>query len=516
MFSKHKIGLAIIDVTCITAGFLFGFWYVFASGLYHEPGAYPIYFIPSIFLALVIFLSVFQLSGLYKYQAIVNPIHQIQYILQSYGKVLGLFIVIIFFSKTRYFADSRLAIGLSFLSSFILTVFFRVVITPKIYFFLVSKEKFRKRTLIVGAGEHGIMVCRYLKFNHRSYFKVIGFCDDDFNKVGKVIEGFPVFGTSYELESLITKHSIREIIIAISNVKKEEMLDLIERCKNAGLVIHIVSDLYTEVNDKMKAEEFGGLRTYRIVPQHNGILRIVAKRLFNVVGSGIFLILFSPIFLVIAYAIKRDSKGPVFYKRNVIGKDGKPFLAYKFRSMYHNDTSNTISQSNQKTATACDGKKNHTEFMKNFIQGTEKGKFYVKNENRITNVGCFLRKYSLDELPQLINVFRGEMNLVGPRFCTLTEYKFYKSWHKKRFRVKPGMTGLWQVRARSAVSYDDMVMLDLYYIENQSPLFDLEILLRTIPVVLYGKGSRIEKEKEKSLSEKLQEMMGSKGKQGIK
>jgi undecaprenyl-phosphate galactose phosphotransferase len=144
--------------------------------------------------------------------------------------------------------------------------------------------------------------------------------------------------------------------------------------------------------------------------------------------------------------------------------------------------------------------------MKNFIQGTCNGETYVKNEDRITRVGRVLRKYSLDEFPQLINVFKGNMSLVGPRFCTLTEYKFYRPWHKRRFQVKPGMAGLWQVRARSAVSYDDMVILDLYYIENQSFLFDLEILLRTIPVVLYGKGSRIEKAKEKSLEEKIEEL----------
>ena len=152
------------------------------------------------------------------------------------------------------------------------------------------------------------------------------------------------------------------------------------------------------------------------------------------------------------------------------------------------------------------GKKQHIEFMQKFINGDTNGVHYVKSENRITRVGRIIRKYSLDELPQLINVLKGDMNLVGPRFCTTDEYKFYKPWQKRRFEVKPGMTGLWQVSARSAVSYDDMVFLDLYYIENRSLFFDLEILLRTIPVVLYGKGSRIEKPREKSLEEKVEEL----------
>ena len=130
--------------------------------------------------------------------------------------------------------------------------------------------------------------------------------------------------------------------------------------------------------------------------------------------------------------------------------------------------------------------------MKDFIQGKETEQCFVRDEDRITKVGRVLRKYSLDELPQLLNVFWGDMSLVGPRFCSPKEAKFYKLWHRRRFSVKPGMTGLWQVRARSEVSYDDMIMLDLYYIQNWTILFDLEILLRTIPVVLFGRGSRIE------------------------
>ena len=129
--------------------------------------------------------------------------------------------------------------------------------------------------------------------------------------------------------------------------------------------------------------------------------------------------------------------------------------------------------------------------MEKFIQGQKWEEYFIRNETRVTKVGRVLRKYSLDELPQLINVFRGQMSLVGPRFCAVAEFDFYKPWQKRRFIVKPGITGLWQVRARSEVSYDDMIMMDLYYIQNRSFFFDLEILLRTIPVVLHGKGSRV-------------------------
>ena len=506
LFSKHKVALATVDFVAILAGFNLGFWYVFGSGLYKVFSQYPVYYVPSIILAEVIFLSVFQLAGLYKYQSITNPFHQIQTLLQCYAKILAAFVVIIFFIKSEYLADSRLTIALSFLFSFIIMVVLRTAFIPRIFVWMVKSGYIRKNTLIIGAGEHGAMVCRFLRKSGTGYFDIIGFCDDDFEKGGSVVEGFPVLGTSYDLESLVQRHRIKEIIIAISNIKRGVMLDLIDRCKAVGLVIHVVSDLYADVNEKMEAEEFGGLRTYRLEHRDVGIVRLAGKRMLDVVGAGLLLTVLSPLFLLIAWAIKRDSKGHVFYLSDVVGKGGKPFVAYKFRSMYDETNGGTVSQETCSECFVEEGRKQHTQFMKDFIQGNCDDETCVKDESRITRVGRLLRKYSLDELPQLINVFRGKMSLVGPRFCTMTEYRFYKDWHKRRFEVKPGMTGPWQVRARSAVSYDDMVILDIYYVENWSLFFDIEILLRTIPVVLFGIGSRIEKVKEKTLAEKIEEM----------
>lgn len=504
MFSKLKLSLVTFDAVVITASCNFGFWCVFRSGFFREPRQYPVYYIPSIILMSVILLSAFQLAGLYKYQNISSSINQIRYISQTHAKALAVLILVVFFMKSKYFADSRLTIGLSFLTSFILMVLFRAIILPAIYFHFVSRGKFRKRTLIIGAGRRGKMLCRYLKMNPKSYFEVIGFCDDDADKVGTTLEGLPVFGTSYDLDSLIAQYSIREIIIAISKLTNSAMLDLVDRCKKMNIVIHIVSDLYAQTNEKIQAEEFGGLRTFRIAHKKLGLLGVASKRALDLVGSVVLLTLLSPVLLLIAWTVKRGSEGPVFYKAKVIGKGGKPFEAYKFRSMYIKNR--TTSPHNHESDFVTEAEERHVEFMKSFIQGRTGREYYVKNEDRITKVGCFLRKHSLDELPQLINVFHGEMSLVGPRFCTARDAEFCKPWHKRRFQVKPGMTGLWQVRARSAVSYDDMVILDLYYINNWSLLFDLEILIRTIPIVFNGSGSRVEEQKDKSLEDKIQEL----------
>ena len=499
MISKHKITLAFLDVVVLATGFISSFWLVFQSGFYGPVRAYPVYFVPSIVLLIVIFLVVFQLEGLYKYQAISNPVHQVQSLLKCFLQVLAAFILIVFFMKTSYIADSRLTIGLGFAFGFIFMILARVLTVPPVFYYFAKKGIIRKRALIMGAGEHGRQVLVELRQSRENYFEIIGFCDDDPHLAGIEASGLPVLGSSRDISDLKREKGIQEVIIAISNIQRGELVALIERCKEAGLVIHVISDLFSRVTDKLEAEAFGGLITYRIDSYQNGMVRSAIKRMIDFFGASLLLVLFSPLFWFIAWAIKRDSLGPIFYRPEVVGKGENPFFTYKFRSMIAGESGAVGSEaavSGMAAGGESDahqkGKQRHLDFMRDFIQGRVKGAFFVENEDRITRVGRILRKYSLDELPQLINVFRGEMSLVGPRFCSVTECGFYKPWHKRRFQVKPGMTGLWQVRARSDVSYDDMVVLDLYYIQNWSLLLDFEILLRTIPVVLFGKGSRVQ------------------------
>jgi len=486
MISKHKISLALLDIAMLVAGFSLSFWVVFASGFNGSVRPYPVYFIPSIFVLTVIFLVVFQLDGLYKYQAIANPVHQVQSLLKCFFRVLAAFVLIVFFMRTEYIADSRMTVGLGFFICFVFMILTRVLTVPMVFYRFVDMGIIGKRAIIMGAGEHGQQVLDELQQSKVHYFKVIGFCDDDPSLLGKSVSGFIVQGSSFDLIRLKARLNIQEVIIAISRIKRGDLIALIERCKEAGLVTHVISDLFSRVTDKLEAEAFGGLITYRIKSRQNGIVRASIKRMTDLLCSALALVLLSPVFCAIALAIKAESKGTVFYRPKVVGKGEKVFLTYKFRSMIPDD-----SPSPEERQAYEEGKNRHLAFMRDFIQGRVKDVYFVNNESRITKVGRFLRKYSLDELPQLINVFRGEMSLVGPRFCSETELCFYKPWHKKRFQMKPGITGLWQVRARSDVSYDDMVALDLYYIQNASLLLDLEILLRTIPVVIFGSGSRI-------------------------
>jgi lipopolysaccharide/colanic/teichoic acid biosynthesis glycosyltransferase len=189
-------------------------------------------------------------------------------------------------------------------------------------------------------------------------------------------------------------------------------------------------------------------------------------------------LLLLPFFALTALAIKANSKGPVFYRANAIGKNGTPFTMYKFRSMWVDGGSDI-----------------HKNYVTRLIKGeirpdTENGRpLKVTEDPRITRVGHLLRKTSMDELPQLLNVLKGEMSLVGPRPCLPYEFEIYKDWHKKRLSVRPGITGLWQVAGRSAVAFEDMVLLDLYYVYNRNFSLDMNVIYETVFAVLAKKGA---------------------------
>jgi exopolysaccharide biosynthesis polyprenyl glycosylphosphotransferase len=198
-------------------------------------------------------------------------------------------------------------------------------------------------------------------------------------------------------------------------------------------------------------------------------INLIMKRIVDIALSLIGLVAVLPVFLIVALAIKIDSRGPVFFKQLRVGKNGSFFYMYKFRSMVANaeELKEKLFSINEATGPV----------------------FKIKKDPRVTRVGAFIRKYSIDELPQLINVLRGDMSLIGPRPPLPNEVEQYSDYHWRRLDVKPGITGLWQVSGRSNLSFDEWVNLDIYYIENWSISLDIKILLNTIPAVLKGQGA---------------------------
>src|SRR5205814_4168558 len=233
--------------------------------------------------------------------------------------------------------------------------------------------------------------------------------------------------------------------------------------------------LYNIIPEKVLLEKYLGVPIVKMPQNNESVLFSVYKRVFDVVLTVVGSVFLLIPFILIALAIKLTSKGPVLYKHTRIGKDCRPFEFYKFSTMYEGSDDTT-----------------HRDFVNEFIQADTNGDSSkirkITNDKRITPIGRLLRKTSLDEFPQLFNVLRGEMSLVGPRPCLPYELEQYQDWHRRRLAVIPGCTGLWQFAGRSAVDFNDMVILDLFYIDNMSPLFDLRIIFRTLPVMLLAKG----------------------------
>ena len=280
---------------------------------------------------------------------------------------------------------------------------------------------------------------------------------------------------SSEIETAILNKGVEFMVL--SSPELNGSYDDLERlCRKHYIRMRVVSPETDDLFNQVHIHDIAGLPLFSPMRQRIDGTKKVAKRFFDIVGASILLAVLSPVFVVVAIATRLGSRGPVFFKqkRSLSDRD-EPFMFYKFRSMHHE----------------ADEKK-ETLFHKNESNGAL---FKMKNDPRLTRVGKYIRRYSIDELPQLFNVLKGEMSLVGPRplpigdFMRIQESDDVGGYFRGRAKAKPGMTGLWQVSGRSHLGFREMVMLDLYYLENQSLLYDIEILAQTIPVVIFGKGA---------------------------
>jgi len=320
--------------------------------------------------------------------------------------------------------------------------------------------------LIVGASEVGRIVLEEIKKQPYMGFKIVGFLDE---QEENLVDGIPVLGKVSDFIKVAKTHFVDEVIITAPSGKKSTS-QLIKRAQKMRLAIRMVPERLEDALPILDVSRIGivPLLTYKEGTPHPS--EAAFKRLFDLATSLILTILSLGPFVIIAALIKLDSSGPVFFTQKRVGLKGGIFNFYKFRSMVEN-------------ADTLKGRLLEKNEMKDKVM------FKIKNDPRITGIGRFLRKYSLDELPQLVNVLKGDMSLVGPRPPLPDEVKKYGDSHVGRLSIRPGMTGLSQVRGRSDSSFSRWVRWDLWYINNWSFGLDLKILLWTIPVVLKGKGA---------------------------
>ncbi|HKI79117.1 MAG TPA: sugar transferase [Ignavibacteriaceae bacterium] len=428
----------------------------------------------SLIFLLPAFYFILSINNLYEINIILTRSAHAMAVIKSLFYFLPLIILLnVMFLHLNFLSLALLV--LSFILAFIAVFYvFRVEMLRRFYLML-KKTGFKKNVLIVGDGSSGKILATKLAFENTFGIKIIGFIDDNKNLGEEIIKGKKVLGNVSELNKVVKDYQVDEIIIADDTSEYEQLLNLLDVCKKTKARVKFTSNLFKIIPEKIFTEKYADIPVVNVSPSADRSLMIKTKYIFDRVVSFIGLIIISPGLILIAILVKLSSRGPVLYKQVRIGKDGKPFMFFKFRTMKSIENDNDAERK---------------EMMINFMKGIESNgdNNKVINSDRVTGIGKILRKSSLDELPQLFNVLKGDMSLVGPRPCLPYEYEYLDCWQKRRFRVLPGCTGMWQVAGRSKVTFNDSIVMDLYYINNLSPWLDLQLLIKTIPVMLFGRG----------------------------
>lgn len=327
-----------------------------------------------------------------------------------------------------------------------------------------------QRVLIVGAGDVGRAVLSAIIARRDLGYVLVGYLDDRPER-GQVDMGrVRGLGDLDNLTGLLQQHMTDLVLITLPWSAREKMMDMVAECERYSVMVRVVPDLFQLNMSQVRIENLDGIPLLGLRTD-TGLDR--SKYLIKRVLDLVLLLLASPLLLLmgglIALAIKLDSPGPIFYRHRRVGHEGREFNMLKFRSMRR------------------DADKMHDELVRQTGADPRRPKW--ENDPRRTRVGKWLRRTSLDELPNLVNVLRGEMSIVGPRPPTPTEVALYEPWQRQRLNTQPGLTGLWQVSGRSKIPFEEQCLLDIYYIENWSLGLELQILLRTIPNVLLGNGA---------------------------
>lgn len=461
---REKFLLVLGDIPALNLALFLVYWLRFRSGLVvAELDLSPVsYLVPALWITLY-WLVIFAFSGLYK---TIWDISRIDESISLFKAItLGvLLLAVATLDLSDPFPRSRLVVFGYWLSLILFVNIIRLSVRGLEKHFKVRGYG-RRQAIIVGAAERGETLLRELSEYRALGYDIVGFADDDPAKAQKQILGKRVLGSTADLPRLIQEQNVEEVLIAISSTSHQAILRIMSLCVGSRVIFRIVPDLYDIVSGHKTGQVYG-FPLIRLFPEPMDAGQRFLKRLFDIVISFVVLMGFLPLWILVAVSIKLTSRGPVLFRQRRIGKGGKKFVLYKYRSM---------------------------------IEDAEKDTGPVwaqKGDRRVTKVGRVLRRIRLDEIPQLVNVLKGEMSLVGPR----PERPYFVKklaqeipLYSRRLNVKPGLTGWAQIKHNYDASLDDVrekVKYDLYYIENMSLSLDLKILTRTILVTLTGSGAR--------------------------
>ncbi|MDO9085676.1 MAG: sugar transferase [Anaerolineaceae bacterium] len=426
-------------------------WLKFSFQFFVERPPFWFYLLPLLWIAL--------LSGLYD----VRKVHKISETISGIGISIllsgSLYLVVFFFSQPNTLP--RLGVALFFVSAAILTIFWRLI-----YIKIFTGSRFQRRVLIVGAGNSGKVLVEIIKKSKPMPFQLIGLVDDDPEKIGGNILGFPILGSVIELNDLINEFKISDIVFSISGEMDHLALNVLLQAEEKGVEITSMPVMYEELTGRVPIYLLKSDWLLRSFIDHTHINRFyeLGKRVFDILGGFIGVILFLVLYPIIGLAVIIDNWGPIIYSQIRLGKNGKNYNILKFRTM--------------------------------FVDAEKNGNFQPAEENdqRITSIGKILRKSHLDELPQFFNVLKGEMSLVGPRSerpMIVETYQKHIPFYRGRLLVKPGITGWAQVNYGYASTIEENAIkleYDLYYIKHRGLVMDLSIMLLTISSVIGLRG----------------------------
>jgi exopolysaccharide biosynthesis polyprenyl glycosylphosphotransferase len=454
-----KVGLAIVDTAVMALGVMLAYWLRLHLPFFPPPPQtdFATYLRFSIFIGFVGFVTLFN-AGMYRLQ---QPFFGIDdfFALVKAGTLSHLIAAAVGFAiRGRIPGDpmetySRIVLAMSWLLGIVMLTFWRLG-----FDYLLTTFRRRgmglTRVMIVGEDDFAASFHNLLKGNPELGYSPVGLADET---------EAVVLGERLKVEQ------VDEVMIAAKETDPSWVMDMMGICQEAGVRFSMVPTLFHVLTSQIQVREVAGVPIFaleeRIFLRSSRLL----KRTIDLILAMLALALFSPLIGIVAILIKLESRGPVIWKQRRIGKQARPFTVFKFRSMRED------AEKIQEDLTHL-----------NEAQGPL---FKIRNDPRITRVGRLIRKFSIDEIPQLFNVIKGEMSLVGPRPPLPTEVDQYETWQIKRFEVLSGLTGMAQISGRSDLSFDETLRLDFYYIENWSPLLDIKIILKTIPKVLLARGA---------------------------
>ncbi len=472
-------GIFSLDLALTAGAFFAAYWLRNALlpgvSLGTVPGRlYPLdSYLPLLPLALLIWGGLLLSSGRYRSHRTVPLLEEALALIRVCGIGVVIFTLTIFALRLgeKLFDDQIRRVWI-FLFGILNLIF---LLTEKLALRITSRHVREKglnyRTvLIVGTNVTALEIAESIR-DHRYWgYRIIGFVLNGEPGTDRLPSRYPVLGRTQDIPRIVEQNVVDEVIFAVTRRNLDKLEDLFLALREQGIQTRFAIDLFPHTRARAKLEELDGMPMLSFSTAPTSVFKLIFKRIVDIAVSALVLIISLPLVLTISAAIKLTSSGGVLFRQTRCGLNGRRFTLYKFRTMVHD----------------AEARRQEVQHL-NEMDGPV---FKVKRDPRIDGVvGRFLRKFSLDELPQLWNVLRGHMSLVGPRPPIPEEVALYERWQRRRLSMKPGLTCLWQISGRNEVDFDRWMALDLEYIDSWSPALDLKILLKTIPVVLSGKGA---------------------------